>query len=136
MCLGAEEMAVSVDPEVMVSRMRRGLTVVMVAMVEEESLLDTGEMGESEEKEETTRKVGTEGPAAQVALGSRTSCSGNQKQNQEAKETAKHQAPAPATTPAVSGSPGVRAVTEEQEDRGERAVDPAARNTTRNSLPA
>ena len=40
-------------------------------------------------KEETTRKVETEGPAAQEALGSRTSCSGNQKQNQEAKETAK-----------------------------------------------
>ena len=47
-----------------------------------------------------------------------------------------HQAPAPATTPAVSASLGVRAVTEEQEDRGERAGDPAARNTSRNSLPA
>lgn len=41
------------------------------------------------EKEEITRKVGTEGPAAQEAMGSRISCSGNQKQNQEAKETAK-----------------------------------------------
>ena len=41
------------------------------------------------EKEEITRKVETEGPAAQEALASRISCSGNQKQNQEAKETAK-----------------------------------------------